>query len=250
MGILLLHGLGGDRGQPLSLLSPVLPQGARVLAPDIRAHGASPLIGRPADFSFDNLTAELAAAVREGGFDDEPLTIIGISLGAALGLRLALGGSVEIERMILLRPAFTEQSLPQHLSAFPVMGELLSRHPAGLAEALFRASGQFEKFEQVSPRAAVATLEQFRKPDAAARAVRLVEVPRNRAFSHESELAAIDVPTSIIAAPRDPVHPVAVAEQWHSALRQGSFTLLPARDDGLAEYTAATRAAVAAALTA
>ena len=45
-------------------------------------------------------------------------SIIGISLGAALSLRLAQSGVLPIERLVLLRPAFTDQSLPANLAVF------------------------------------------------------------------------------------------------------------------------------------
>src|SRR5690606_21862805 len=129
MAFLLLHGLGGDRDQALSLVGPCLPEGARVLAPDLRAHGSSPLIGNPGDFAFDAVTAELLGEAKAQHFDHEPLTIIGISLGAALTLRLALSGALPIDRLVLLRPAFTDQPTPANLTVFPVIGDLLHRHP-------------------------------------------------------------------------------------------------------------------------
>lgn len=255
MGILLLHGLGGDRRQPLSLVSPVLPAGVRIAAPDIRAHGTSTEIGEPQEFAFERLTAELVETVRAEGLDREPLTIVGVSMGAALGLRLALeaatSGAVELRRLVFLRPAFSDVPLPPNLAAFPVMGELLHRHPADRAEALFRQTGPYARLAAASPLGATAAIDQFRKPDARARAVRLVEIPRNRAFASARELAPLvrlGVPTAVIAAQGDPVHPLSVAGLWHSSLAGSTMTVLPARDDGLATYTAASRAAVAAAL--
>lgn len=246
MAFLLLHGLGGDSGQPLSLVGPVLPADARVLAPNLRAHGDSPLIGGPADFSFATITRELLATVRENGFDDEPLTVIGISLGAALSLRLAHSGGLTIERLVLLRPAFTDQPIPPNLAVFPVIAELLHRHPPDRAEATFRRSGLYRSLRTASRLGAAGVIEQFRKPDAAARAVRLMELPRNRAF--EPGDPPLQIPAAIIAAPRDPLHPLAVAARWHHDLPGSTLTEVPARDDGMAPYLAATRAAVSAAL--
>jgi pimeloyl-ACP methyl ester carboxylesterase len=247
MAFLLLHGLGGDRDQPLSLVGPCLPQDARVLAPDLRAHGASPLVGGPSDFAFDSVTAELVDEVRKRGFDDEPLTVIGISLGAALTLRLFYSAALPIERLVLLRPAFTDQPTPSNLTVFPVIGELLHRHPAERAEKLFRGTGAYRSIREESELGAAGMIEQFRKPDAAARAIRLVEFPRNRAFGPSDPLPPA-VPTVIIAAPRDPVHPLSVAELWNRKLPGSTLARLPARDDGLKPYVAATRAAVRAAL--
>lgn len=246
MAFLLLHGLGGDSSQPLGLVGPVLPAGARVFAPNIRAHGDSPAIGAPADFSFGAITSELLHEVHAGGFDDEPLTIIGISLGAALSLRLAQSGAVPIERLVLLRPAFTDRPLPPNLAVFPVIAELLHRHPPERAEATFRRTGLYRALRTASRLGAAGVIEQFRKPDAATRAIRLMELPRNRAFEPGEQPPA--VPTMIIAAPRDPLHPLAVAMLWHRNLTGSTLVELPARDDGMPPYLAATRAAVGSAL--
>jgi pimeloyl-ACP methyl ester carboxylesterase len=246
MGFLLLHGLGGDSAQPLSLVGPALPADARVLAPNLPAHGDSPLIGEPADFSFAAITGELLDTVRKVGLDGEPLTIIGISLGAALALRLARSGQLEIEQLVLLRPAFTDRPIPPNLAVFPVISELLHRRPADRAEAMFRRTGLYRSLRESSRLGAAGVIEQFRKPDAAARAVRLMELPRNRAFQPGEP--PLEVPAAIIAAPRDPVHPLAVATQWHRWLPGSTLTELPARDDGMAPYLAATRAAVSSAL--
>ncbi|MHA6669196.1 alpha/beta fold hydrolase [Homoserinimonas sp. A447] len=246
MAFLLLHGLGGDSSQPLDLVGPVLPADARILAPNIRAHGDSPLIGEPADFSFAAITRELLHAVQESGFDDEPLTLIGISLGAALSLRLAQTGALPIQRLVLLRPAFTDHPLPANLAVFPVIAELLHRHPPDRAEAVFRRTGLYRGLRTASRLGAAGVIEQFRRPDAATRAIRLMELPRNRAFEPGEPPPA--VPTTIIAAPRDPLHPLAVATQWHRHLVGSTLTEIPARDDGMAPYLARARAAVSSAL--
>jgi pimeloyl-ACP methyl ester carboxylesterase len=235
---LLLHGLGNDAQQARSQLGPVLPAGT--LAPDVRAHGESTVIGGPSDFALDRLAAELPVP-------DGPLTLVGISMGAALSLRIALSRPQHVERLILVRPAFTDQSLPRNLELFPVLGELLTRYGAQEAERLFRGSARYRAVQLVSKLGAAGLVSQLRAPHAVERAVRLLEIPRNRAFSSERELAILDVPTTIVAAPRDPVHPLEVARQWADWLPRARLVTVPARDDGMPAYTQALRAAVAAA---
>jgi pimeloyl-ACP methyl ester carboxylesterase len=243
VAILLLHGLGGDRRQPLGLIGPALPDGATVIAPDVRAHGASTLLGTPADFTLDSLAGEIAA-----GLPHEPLTIIGVSMGAALGLRLALRADIEVHKLVFIRPAFTDEPLPDNLAVFPAIGELLETAGAERGEELFRETDLYRELLLASPLGAEGALEQFRKPDAAERAIRLVEIPRHPAFAAAGDLAGITAPTSVIAAPRDPVHPVDVAELWTGALPNASLSLVPARDESLDDYVAGTRAAVRRAL--
>jgi pimeloyl-ACP methyl ester carboxylesterase len=243
VAILLLHGLGGDRRQPLALLGPALPPGETVVAPDIRAHGASSLIGEPADFTLDALASELVATL-----PGEPLTIVGVSMGAAIGLRLALRGDLDVRKLVFIRPAFTDESVPDNLAVFPVIGDLLETSGAERGEEVFRETDLYRELLLASPLGAEGALEQFRKPEAAERAIRLIEIPRHPAFVAASDLARITAPASVIAAPRDPVHPVDVAELWTDALPNASLSLVPARDESLDDYVAGTRAAVRRAL--
>ena len=217
-------------------------------APDVRAHGASTLIGN--DFSLETLAAELVPDLPAG-----PLTVLGISMGAALALRLALRGDLEIERLVLIRPAFTDQPIPDNLAGFPLMGKLLQSTRSlpwasgqRRAEQRYKRTPEYRALLAASPLGAAGAIEQFRAPNARARAIRLIDIPDNVAYSGADELARIDVPTTVIAAERDPVHPVAIAELWAAGIRSGTLTTVPARDDGLRAYVAATRAAIRAAL--
>lgn len=248
MATLLLHGLGADRRQPLSLFGPVLAdEPGEVIALDVRAHGASPLIGRPADFTLRALARELAASARAALEPGEPFTVIGISMGAALALRIALDELLPVRRAVFVRPAFTSEALPPNLRAFPVIAELLARiGPIAGAEA-FRESPLYLEVAASSPAGGRGLLTQFTAPDAAARAVRLAEVPRNLAYGDAAELAVLaarGVPSLVVAALRDPVHPVSVATEWADGLG-APLLRVPARDDGQAEQTAALRAGVA-----
>ncbi|WP_139418088.1 alpha/beta fold hydrolase [Agromyces laixinhei] len=258
MTTVLLHGLGADRRQPLDLFTPAVHAAVGgdelIVAPDIRAHGGFLSVGSPADFRFDRLAAELAASVREaideaGAPQPEasgPLMIMGISLGAALALRIALDGLLPIERAVFVRPSFSDRSLPEHLRVFPVIGQILAEAgPAGIGE--FRERSIFEQVAAVSPAGARGLLTQFTAPDAARRAMRLVEIPRNRAFDHDAELTALEgrgIRSLVIGAPRDPVHPYALAERWAAALK-APLVELPPRDDGLPVQTALLREGIA-----
>lgn len=249
MSALLLHGLGSDRRQPLELFSPVLAAegtAQRIIALDVRAHGDSALIGDPADFALDRLAAEVAAEARVAlGDAPAPVTVIGISMGAAIGLRLALDDLLPVARAVFVRPSFTDAPLPEHLRVFPVIGQLLHDSGADGADE-FRTTSRYADVERASPAGAQALLAQFAAPDAEARAIRLVEVPRNRAFADDAELTGLaerGIRSLVIAAERDPVHPLAVAERWAGALGAPLETV-PPRDDGRAAQTRAVREAV------
>lgn len=260
MTVVLLHGLGADRRQPLTLLEPmvheVLGDDELVIAPDVRAHGGFLEIGHADDFAIDRLAAEVAAAVRRdlaeaaveraagdadgrggggaGGPDlDAPLTIMGISMGAAIALRIALDGLLPVERAVFIRPSFDDRPVPENLRAFPVIGQVLADAGAsGAAE--FQEREVYQRVAEISPLGARGLLAQFTAPDAARRAMRLVEIPRNRAFRDDAELAELEhrgIRSLVVGALRDPVHPLPTAERWAAGVA-GPLLVLPARDDG------------------
>lgn len=229
MTILALHGLGGSRANILAYL----PDGlrSRVVAPDVRAHGASPLLGEGDDFALEALAAECADALA-AEHDGSPVSIVGVSMGAAIGVRIALSGRFRIDRVAVLRPSFTHEALPANLAVFPVIAELLERHGPKRSLAALRASGVYDAVRAVSPVGADALESQVTQPLAWERRARLLEIPRNRAYL-PGELAALDAAAVVLASPRDPVHPLHVAEEWTSGL--GCRMLVsPARDDGAA----------------
>lgn len=250
MTTVLLHGLGADRRQPLGLFESVVQETAGpdelIVAPDVRAHGGFLAVGEPADFAIDRLAAEVCehvpVALAEAGRGrlegSEPVTIIGISMGAALALRIALAGLLPVRRAVFVRPSFDDRSLPDNLRPFPVIGQILAdAGPAGADE--FREREVFHEVAAVSPAGGRALLAQFQAPDAARRAMRLVEIPRNRAFGDDAELAELaarGVRSLVIGAARDPVHPFPIAEHWAGGLRS-MLEVLPPRDDGQAEQT-------------
>ena len=247
MTTLLLHGLGADRRQPIDLLSSPVRAACGddevIIAPDVRAHGGFLEVGVPSQFEIDRLAAELAATVHDQVNDatgealdsSNPLTVIGISMGSAIALRLILDDLLPIERAVFIRPAFDDRSLPDNMRPFPVIGQLLiDAGPAGAEE--FRERSVYQRIASESPAGAKGLLSQFTAPDAARRAMRLVEIPRNRAFHDDDELAGIEargIRSLVVGAPRDPVHPVAIAERWAGALGAPLGMVSP-RDEGQA----------------
>ena len=239
MTVLLLHGLGGSRDD----LLPLVEGRTDVVAPDLRAHGANPSIGGPADFTLEALAAEVERDLAPG-----PVRLVGESLGAAVAVRIALRDPARVERLVLLRPSFTTEPLPPNLRPFPVIGELLTRYGPVRGAALFRAGGLYHSVELQSRRGARGLLAQFGAPDAVRRAIRLVELPRNRAYRDAAELAPLTMPTTIVAAPRDPVHPISVAERWQRDLPNARLETVPPRDEDWSAYRAALRDRVTTAL--
>lgn len=226
--LLALHGLGSDGAAMRSYLEGAVPAGVRVLAPDLRAHGASPLVGEPERFALESLAAEVGDELVRVG-DGTPVTIVGVSLGAAIAASIARSGRFPLDRVALIRPAFTTEPLPPNLAVFPVLGRLLEEHRPQRALAELHRSGAWRAIAHESLAHAHGLEAQLTQPLAAERRIRLLEIPRNVGY-RPGELR-IPAPSVVLASPRDPVHPLHVAEAWRDEL--GCRMLVsPARDDG------------------
>jgi pimeloyl-ACP methyl ester carboxylesterase len=116
--LLLLHGLSANGGV-WAELEALLEQehDVRWSAPDLPGHGAAPRLPR---YSFGSLAAAVAADLEP----DEPVVVIGHSLGGVVGLELANGShGVDVQGVVALgvKVAWTEEELAraQTLAARP-----------------------------------------------------------------------------------------------------------------------------------
>jgi len=226
--VLMLHGLGGDRNQPLGLLSEPLGEGLTVVAPDQRAHGETMVVGELQDFTVDRLADDAVALLRSRGLIARPLIVVGISMGAAVALRLMQRGGLRLRGALLIRPAFAQQPWPDHLRVFQEMAALLRSQGAD-GVGTFGESESYRSIVAVSPAGAESLLAQFTKPGAVDRVVRLEQVPANPSITWDGRWTP-PCPVTVIGAEADPVHPLWVAELWHERLALSEFTVVPSRD--------------------
>lgn len=121
--VLLLHGGGGSPQDLLPLADDLERRGIATLCPLLPFHG----LGDEAmkDLRFDALVERALAAHHEilnasaAGGDGAHVTIIGLSLGAVLGIRVAAEGNVA--RFVALAPALRPYVLRRVISLLPRM---------------------------------------------------------------------------------------------------------------------------------
>ena len=242
--LLLLHGLGGDRQQALGLIDGYSDPRLAVLAPDLRAHGESPIVGLPGAFTFEVLSADLLALIDRLGQGSKPVIVAGISMGAALALRLAISRALDLRGMALVRPAFDDTSSPDNLAVLPVTASLLRSVNPEAARASLLASPEYRAIAAVTESGASSALDQLEKPMARERAVRLAEVPKNVAWRDDGEVRGVDMPALVIGVDRDVMHPLALARRTAELLPEGRFVEATPRDVDPKRYDREIRAAV------
>ncbi|GAB3601677.1 alpha/beta fold hydrolase [Microbacterium tumbae] len=232
--LLMLHGLGGDRNQPLGLLTGT-PENVTVIAPDQRAHGESNVIGEAEDFSLDGLADDATALLEARGLADRPLIVAGISMGAAVALRLLERADHDLRGSLLIRPAFESEPWPAHLQIFREVAALLRSEGAEGLRAMER-SPLYRQIADVSPQGASSIREQFTKLRAVERVVRLENVPANASLPLGGGSWTPPCPVTVVGAAADPVHPLRTAHLWHEYITDSALAELPSRDRQPTDY--------------
>jgi pimeloyl-ACP methyl ester carboxylesterase len=200
------HGLCGSEEQIAEVFPPTLPR--RRLTLECRGHGGSEP-GDPSAFSIATFAGDIAAAAAWRGVDSA--VVGGISMGAAIALRLAVTRPELVKALVLARPAWVTEAAPDSLAPNAVVGELLSNYPPEQARAMFHAAPLRERLAREAPDN-LASLESFfsREPLTVTAAL-LRAISADGPGVTPDEVAAISVPTLVIGHERDVIHPLAHA---------------------------------------
>jgi pimeloyl-ACP methyl ester carboxylesterase len=227
--IVLLHGLGGDLGQLWGITpGEVGGRPTPMLAADAREHGRT----RAADvepLSFDVMAEDLTSLADNLQLGPK-LVLVGVSMGAATALAVATKYPGRLHALVMVRPAWLHQPVPENLRVFPEVARLLRAEGPVRGRAMFQKSAQYREIKAVSPSGAASLLGQFDQPEAVARARRLEEMPSSVPYQDPRSLGSLSVPVLVIGAPSDPVHPIGYAEELASLVPGSRLSVLTSRD--------------------
>jgi pimeloyl-ACP methyl ester carboxylesterase len=230
--IVLLHGLTATRRYVVMGSRTLERSGYRVIAYDARGHGRSQPAPAPGAYGYELLAADLRAVLDAAGI--EHALLAGASMGAHTAVRFALEHPGRVDALAIVTPAFDPDARGQDADFEP--WDALAR---GLREDGIEGFVRAYHLQDVPEalRATVATVLRQRlagheHPDAVADA--LEATPRSRPFEEYTRLAAIHVPTVVVASrdEADPEHPLAVGESYARAIVGARFVVEGARVDG------------------
>lgn len=206
--IIFQHGLMGDRSQPEELLPAAYP--ARRLTLECRGHGRSEA-GDPARFSIATFADDVAAMAEERGVTRA--VVGGVSMGAAIALRLAATRPALVRALVLVRPAWIDGPSPPNLAPNRDVGALLAAHDGAVAKALFMASPTHARLAAEAPDNLSSLMGCFDHPDRATASALLRAVGADGPGVDADAIAAIRAPTLVIGQDEDFIHPFAMAER-------------------------------------
>lgn len=143
--VLFQHGFAMDHRQILEVWPEL--QNIRLVSLDTRGHGLSHL-GEPTMLSFQRAVLDIRELIAHLG--EVPTIIGGISLGAALTMELTR--SLEVDHLIISRPAFSVDGDTHHFNVFRTLQYILRTEPQDKWALCLEQQPEFQALASVSPR--------------------------------------------------------------------------------------------------
>jgi pimeloyl-ACP methyl ester carboxylesterase len=212
--VVLLHGLTASRRYVVMGSRSLERSGHQVIAYDARGHGQSSPAANPGAYTYADLTGDLEAVL--DAFEIDRAVLAGASMGAHTALAYALRAPERVGGLVVITPAYDvgEVEDPVRLARWDALAAGLRQ---GGIDGFVEAYGE----PTVDPRWRETVEKVIRQRLAVhdhlnAVADALEVVPRSRPFGSIEALAAIDVPTVVVASgdEADPGHPQAVGEAY------------------------------------
>ena len=233
------HGLGGDAEQTLQVM-PDHP-GIRAITFESRGHGGSDA-GPLEDLSIATFTDDLEALI--GRLIGNAVILGGISMGAAIALRLAVRRPDLVRALVLARPAWVSAPAPDAMRPLAEAGQLLASHDPAGARRLFEASATGRRLGRDAPHNLASLLSFFDREPADVTAALLSRVAAGGPGVSLAEIARIDVPTLVIGCDHDAVHPLATAQSLADLIPGSRFVAVTAKALDRTAYVAQFGAAL------
>jgi pimeloyl-ACP methyl ester carboxylesterase len=236
--VLWQHGLGADRNQPAEVFPAM--DGVRRITMECRGHGDSEL-GDVQAISIAQFTEDAVALLGHLGI--ERVAVGGISLGAALSLRLAALHPERAVALIQARPAWVDEQSPESLKIYRDVAELLAEYGSDEGAKRFETSSLLGEVEAVSPDNA-ASLRGFFKRDLTSTVALLSRIPTQGPGIAGADISRLNLPTLVIANGQDFVHSVETARTLGDLIPGSKFSLITSKTVSRQQYVEEFRQAL------
>jgi pimeloyl-ACP methyl ester carboxylesterase len=215
----------------------------RLLTLECRGHGASPS-GSPRDFSIETFADDVIALIELQGV--APVILGGISMGAAIALRIGVQRPDLVRALILARPAWVTAAAPANMRPNAEVGELLANSKPDTARAIFEQSATAERLAAEAPDNLASLLGFFDREPQAATAELLQRISADGPGVTDDEAGALDVPALVIGSEADAIHPMAHARDLAKLLARSELVEITPKSVDRAAYVEDMHAALSA----
>ena len=239
--VVLQHGLCGSAQQTAE----AFPEDdkLRLLTLECRGHGGSPA-SSPHDLSIASFADDVVALIESQNF--APVILGGISMGAAIALRIAVRRPDLVRALILARPAWVTESGAANMRPNAEVGELLTNAMPERARALFERSATARKLAAEAPDNLVSLLGFFAREPQVVTAELLRRISADGPGVTEDEVCALNVPALVIGHVADAIHPMAHARSLAGLLARSTLVEITPKSVSREAYVSDMHAAMAA----
>jgi pimeloyl-ACP methyl ester carboxylesterase len=238
--MLFQHGLCGDGAQTTG----VFPQdiGWRGMTLECRGHGGSEA-GPFGELSIVAFANDVIALIERRRI--APLPLGGISMGAAIALRIAVTRPDLVSALVVARPAWLDRAAPANMRPNAEVAALLRDHAPEEARRLFDETALAKRLAVTSPDN-LASLRGFfsREPIEVTREL-LSRISADGPEIDRGQIAAIRVPTLVIGNDFDAVHPMAIASETAQLIPGARLVKIPSKSEDRDAYRTGFQTALA-----
>jgi pimeloyl-ACP methyl ester carboxylesterase len=231
--VLWQHGLGADRNQPAEVF-PTL-GGVRRITLECRGHGQSEL-GDEAKLSIAQFTDDVVALLDHVGI--EQAIVGGISLGAAIALRIAALHAERASGLVLARPAWVDEHGPEHLRIYRDVADLLATYGLREGKVRFEALPRLAEVEAVSPDNAASMRWFFDRDNPRSTIALLSRIPAEGPGISRHCMRTLALPTLVIGNDHDYVHTLTTAREVASLIPGATVCEITSKTIDRARYVA------------
>ena len=218
LSVVFQHGLCGDAKQPAEVFPG---DGAfRRVTLECRGHGSSDA-GDISTFSIARFADDVAELIESKGI--APVVIGGISMGAAIAMRLAVTRPQLIRGLIIARPAWAFDAAPDNMQPNAEVGDLLQHFALEDARTQFENGETFKRLQVEAPDNLASLRGFFSREPIAITSALLTRISADGPDVSPAQLQAIKVPTLVIGHRQDHVHPLAMAQDLASHVPGSRF---------------------------
>jgi pimeloyl-ACP methyl ester carboxylesterase len=225
------HGLCGDERQTRE----AFPEGTgfRRTTIEARGHGASEA-GDPALFSLALFTADLAEYIER--HLEPPVVVGGISMGAALAVRLAVERPDLVRALVIVRPAWVTEATPANMAPNALVGRLLGSTDQETARQQFLADDLTIELEKHAPDNMASLSGFFSREPKEVTAALLASISKDGPGITTTDLKAIQLPTLVIGHGLDSIHPLSHALELSRLIDGAVFTEITPKAKSRGDY--------------
>jgi pimeloyl-ACP methyl ester carboxylesterase len=233
------HGLCGDAAQTAEVFPDAA--GFRRVTIECRGHGQSEP-GDPAAFSIATFSDDIVEHIEREAL--APIVLGGISMGAAIALRIAVTRPDLVRALVIARPAWIAEAAPPNMQPYAEVGELLSRYPAEEARSRFESSTTAAELRRDAPDNLASLLGFFSRQPKGATSELLIRIAADGPGVTRDQVAAVDVPVLVIGHAKDEAHPLAYAEELAALMPRAVLVRITPKAESRERYVADFRRAL------